>query len=237
MSKKPKVLIIAGQKGGGGKSTSSRLLASYAESLKAATKMFDGQRGGDLSRFESRAQVRDTTLTRDLIDILPNELPPLTLIDLSGGQTYATFEAFHECQFLKDVENGSVLLGVAHVLGNSESSMSETLKLPPLIGENENIKYWLVKNHISADGGFAEWERDPRYSAKLQALAPMTISLGHLRADAAEALQIRGGSFTDFLNDGLQSRVLRGFVRSWMSAAFAEYDRVGLRDWIASSIG
>ena len=237
MSIAPTVLMVFKQKGGVGGTTMTRAFSAYSISLKATAKIFDGEKSGrDLVQFETRAQVVDPSQPRDLMKVMDN-LPPLTLLDIRAGEGFPTLATLRQVGFFDDVNAGSVHFGVAHVVGNSKSSMGEILEIQERGLLADGMRYWLLKNHISADGGFSEWESDPRYSTRLQALAPMTASIPHLVADAAETLQKRGGNFSDFVDDVQTSRVLRGFVRSWLSATFAQFDRIGVREFIASAVG
>jgi hypothetical protein len=71
----------------------------------------------------------------------------------------------------------------------------------------------LVKNYVN-EGGFKEWENDPRFPPIRAAAATMTIS--HLEARAATQVQKSGLSFSAFGSDASQSRILTGYVRAWL---------------------
>ena len=71
--------------------------------------------------------------------------------------------------------------------------------------------------------------------AKVFALLP-TISVPHLNARATEAVQQRQCSFAAYAGDINNSRILRGYVRAWMSAAWAEFERVGLGQGMRESV-
>ena len=63
-----------------------------------------------------------------------------------------------------------------------------------------------------------------------------TISVPHLNARATEAVQQRQCSFAAYAGDINNSRILRGYVRAWMSAAWAEFERVGLGQGMRESV-
>jgi hypothetical protein len=122
-----------------------------------------------------------------------------------------------------------------HVIGPSERSIREVAETAVTIGGS--AKHYIIKNHVSADGGFAEWEKDVRFAAELKARESVTVDIPHLNADATDALQKIGGSFAAFTRDASQSRMLRGYVRTWLDEVFAGFERVGLGELISAAIG
>jgi hypothetical protein len=119
------------------------------------------------------------------------------------------------------------------VLGPTDRSIREIGETAAMVGGS--VKHFLVKNHIN-EGGFAEWEADTRFAQKLAQMESVTITVPHLTAEATDTLQRAGGSFASFSRDPAQSRMLRGYVRSWLEAVWREFDRVRLGELIATAI-
>jgi len=234
MSKTPLIILIGADKGGVGKTTTTRALADFAEARHAGATLFGGARDRELSRFASAARMIDITKTRGQMEVF-DQLQGLTIVDLCAGELSPTMRAIRDTHFLDDVAAGSVNLTLLHVVGPVDSSMREIAEIAALVGTS--VKHLIVKNRVSDDSDFADWDSDPRYSAKLQSMEGMTINLPHLTADAADALQKLGGSFVRFSRDASQSRILRGYVRSWLEAIWRDFDRVGLGELIASAVG
>jgi hypothetical protein len=67
-----------------------------------------------------------------------------------------------------------------------------------------------------------EWESDPRFASELNSLSRV-LTVPHLEARACTEVQRLGMAFGDFIADPSQSRVLSGYVRTWLCAAFAAF--------------
>ena len=232
MSKIPLVILVGSDKGGVGKTTTVRALSDFLAARHASAKLFDSEYpAGDLSRFAS-ADVIDITKVRDQMKVFDN-VAGVTVLDIRAAALSPTVKALDEAKLLDDVRAGSLSLALLHVLGPTDRSIREIAETAAAIGGG--VKHFLVKNHIN-EGGFAEWETDSRFAAKLQAMESATINIPHLTADATDVLQKLGGSFAAFSRDAAQSRMLRGYVRSWQEAVWREFDRVRLGELIATAI-
>lgn len=233
MPKIPLIIAVGADKGGVGKTMTTRALSDFGQQRHASARLFDGETGaGDLMRFTS-ADVVDLSKVSDQMKIF-DDLSGVTVIDIRAGMLSPTLRALDQARLLDDVRAGTLRLALLHVLGPSFSSLREIEETATALG---GAKHYLVKNDLRADGGFAEWETDTRFAGKLASMEARTISIPHLNADAADALQKIGGSFVAFSNDPAQSRILRGYVKSWLDAVWRGFDKVGLGDMIAAAVG
>lgn len=233
MSKTPLVILVGADKGGVGKTCAVRALSDYLSARHAGAKLFDSEfPAGDLARFAT-ADVIDISKVRDQMKIF-DDIAGVTVVDIRAGQLSPTLRALDEARLLDDVRAGSLGLALLHVLGTSYPSFREIAEISATLGGG--AKHFLVKNAVSSDGGFAEWETDSRFAAKLQSMESVTISIPHLAADAMDVLQKVGGSFAAFSRDAAQSRMLRGYVRSWLDAVWRDFEKVRLGELIASAI-
>ncbi len=233
MSKTPLVILVGADKGGVGKTTTVRALSDFLQARHASAKLFDSEYpAGDLSRFAT-ADVIDIGKVRDQMRVFDN-VAGVTVVDIRAAALSPTVKALDEAKLLDDVRAGALGLALLHVLGPTDRSIREIAETAAALGNG--AKHFLVKNHVSADGGFAEWEKDDRFAAKLQQMESVTITIPHLNADATDTLQKLGGSFANFSRDAGQSRMLRGYVRSWLEAVWREFDRVRLGELIATAI-
>lgn len=228
----PLVIIVGADKGGVGKTQICRLLRDYLE--KPALKDFprprllDGQfPRGDLSKFHPDAEVINITSIADQMKIF-DTLEGVTLTDIPAGQLGTMLEACNSAMLFEDVKNGTLRMALLHVLGPSVSSLDEISDAVRMLGTS--AKHFVVKNHIN-ETNFFEWDQDSKYATSLRALENITISIPHLTTIANEAVQQAQEPFVQFAGSK-SSRTLRGHVVSYLDAAFAEFDRVGLGSMI-----
>lgn len=230
---KPLIIMIGADKGGVGKTTVARALDDYLQAKHAAHRVYDAQwKAGDLVRFAAGAQVINLESVDDQMKVF-DTVAGATLVDICAGQFSPTLRALGEVGLLDDVRAGKIALALLHVIGPSLASLREIAETAESIGGG--VSHLLVKNYVN-DGGFAEWEKDGRFADALRAAAPHTIVIPHLKDRAAAELQRVGGSFRAFADDAGSSRILAGYVRSWLAACWSEFDRVGLAPMIAGAI-
>jgi hypothetical protein len=233
MSKIPLIIAVGADKGGVGKTMTTRALSDFCQQRHTGAKLYDGETGaGDLMRFTS-ADVVDLSKVSDQMKIF-DDLAGVTVIDIRAGMLSPTLRALDQAHLLDDVRGGTLRLAVVHVIGPSFSSLREIEETAAALG---GAKHFLVQNDLRSDGGFSEWQTDTRFAGKLASMEARTISIPHLNAEAADALQKIGGSFVAFSKDSAQSRILRGYVKSWLDTVWRGFDRVGLGDMIASAVG
>jgi hypothetical protein len=233
MSRKPQIFLIGADKGGVGKSMCARALSDYLKARGADAKLFDTEfPAGDLKRFAPAATVVDIAKTAGQMCVF-DTLDGVTAVDLRAGQLSATLRALDEAKLLDDVRKGAINLALLHVLGSTDRSFIEIGEMAAIIGGG--TKHFLVRNFIN-EGDFSEWEKDTRFAPRLREMQAVTITVPHLTADACDAVQKLGVTFDGFANDSGHSRILRGYVRSWLDAVWTDFDRVGLGDLVSAAI-
>jgi hypothetical protein len=230
----PLIIMVGADKGGVGKTMVARALDDYLRVKGANQRVFDAQwKAGDLVRFAPKAEVINIENVDDQMKAF-DTVSGVTLVDICAGLLSPTLHALSDVGLLDDVRGGKMALALLHVIGPSLSSLREIADTAAAIGGG--VHHILVKNYV-VDGGFTEWEKDPRFAEILRAAAPHTITVPHLTDRAAAELQTVGGSFEAFANDPARSRMLTGYVRHWLKATWDEFDRVGLRLLIKTATG
>src|SRR5580698_7612832 len=121
MTKTPLIIAVGADKGGVGKTMTTRALSDFGQSRHAGARLYDGETGaGDLMRFTSAAVV-DLSKVSDQMKIF-DDLAGVTIIDIRAGMLSPTLRALDHARLLDDVRGGSLRLAVLHVLGPSFSS-------------------------------------------------------------------------------------------------------------------
>jgi hypothetical protein len=225
---KPLIVMVGSDRGGTGKTSVSRVLVDYlARANTAGVKIFDTQcPAGDLQRFVNAAEIVDITRIEDQMKIF-DALSGVTVIDLQAGLLSVTLRLLIESGLLEDVKSGTVNLAVMHVLGPNITSLGEIPAVTRMLGGS--AKYIPVKNYISENAGFFEWDTNGRLAEDLKRLEPHMIVVPHLVDRACEVVQNKAMSFEAYAQDATQSRMLRGKVRVWLDAVWADFDKVGIR--------
>ena len=184
---------------------------------------------GGLKRFFPDAHIYDLGTVQGEMQTL-DSIDGLTVIDFRAGLVGPSLRSLNKNRFLDEVGAGALNLVIMHVIGPNDQSVAEIAEVAELVGAAKHI---IVKNHI--DGELGGWSANDRFSASLRAMEPATINVPHLAADACDAVDRLAVPFDRFIEDSAQSRILRGYVRTWLDAVFAEFDRVGLGEIIASA--
>jgi hypothetical protein len=236
----PTVFIVGAEKGGTGKTTTSRVLLDYLASKNVLARAFDTEHpSGSLQRFHPEVtRVVDLTETSDqmvVFDTLATTETKVTLLDLRAGTLMSTLELLETIGFLDGVQSGSVNCTLFHVLGANAASMAEIESIKPYLGA---VDYVAVRNRINNATFFAN-EKGLVGAMKGIEDRP-TIDLPNLKEMAFEAVEAAGASFRDFAADkdadgkpAGNSYVLRGIVKAWLSGCTSELDRIGVLGRIA----
>jgi len=233
MNRKPLVILIGADKGGVGKTTVARVAADYLQARGASSRLYDTELGrGDLARFAAAATVVDIATTRGQMAVF-DTIDGVTLVDIRAGEFSKTLRALDEAKLLDDVRTGQLNLALLHVLGPTDRSFGEIAETAAIIGGG--TRHFVAKSYIN-EGNFDELEKDARFVAQMRQMEGATVTVPHLTADACDALQKLGVSFEAFARDPSQSRMLRGYVRSWLDRVWTDFDRVGLGDLVAAAI-
>ena len=229
---RPLIILVGADKGGVGKSLTARVLIDYlthgaGSLLTSQIKIFDTQTpAGDLQRFATTAEIVDITRIEDQMKIF-DALSGVTVVDLQAGLLSITLKLLAESGLLADVKAGAANLAVMHVLGPNITSLGEIPAVTRMLGGS--AKYIPVKNYISESAGFFEWDTNGRLAEDLKRLEPHMVVVPHLVDRACEVVQNKAMSFEAYAQDRTQSRMLRGKVRAWLDAVWADFDKVGIR--------
>jgi hypothetical protein len=232
INKVPLVIVIAGDKGGTGKSTVTRTVLDYARQQHANARVIDCEvPAGETSRYESGAEIIDPDTPQGQMRIF-DELPPVTIIDAAARQLSPFVRALHTTHLDDDVRAGSLRIALLHLISPSDRSIREIAEIAASLGGG--AKHFLVKNHINS-ASFQEWEADCHFAATFQKMEAFTVTVPNLNSAATDVMQRLGMGFAAFARDLDQSRILRGYVRSWLDIVFREFDRIGLSDMISAA--
>ena len=219
------VILVGADKGGVGKTMVARTLLDYIKSKGNEVRTFDAQYpAGDLVRFAEDATVIDIDNVQDQMKVFDGVVDNcITVIDLPAGLLSPTINALDEAKLLEDVRSGGMKMVLLHVLGPTIASLAEITSAAERIG---GVKHILVKNHIN-QSKFFDWDHGA--SGEVMArMANIMVNVPQLAEIACEMMQKRGGSFTSFIAETSQSRILRGRVRTWLESVWKEFDRVNV---------
>lgn len=224
----PLIIMVGSDKGGVGKTTVTRSLIDYLAANGISGRAFDSENpAGGLKRFVPSAKIVDIERVEDQMEIF-DVAAGVTVIDVRAGTLSETLATLDKVNLLDDVHSGAIGLVLLHVLGPSVQSLGEVPATRDRIGGGS--RHILVKNHISdTAGGYFEWDGvDSKFAAVLAQMEPQTVTVPHLADRACETIDKLGVGFSDFCRDNNQSRMLRGYVGSWLGATWKDFDKVGL---------
>jgi hypothetical protein len=119
---KPALIVVGADKGGVGKTTTSRLLLDYLASRSTPARAFDTEfPRGTLKRFhEDITDVVDLTQTSDqmrIIDTLQDAGQKVSVIDVRAGRLGPTLRVLRDIGFLDAARQGEFTFCLFHVLG------------------------------------------------------------------------------------------------------------------------
>jgi hypothetical protein len=239
---KPALIVVGADKGGVGKTTTSRLLLDYLASRNMPARAFDTEfPRGTLKRFhDDVTDVVDLTQTSDqmrIIDTLERAAQKVSVIDVRAGRLGPTLRVLKDIGFLDAAREGEFTFCLFHVLGPSISSLEEIATTAPFVGD---AHYFMVKNHIN-ETTFFEWDPATSSSYFSEVKSTGEISIPKLDQHAYEQVELAGVPFSRFAANktsddkpASHSFVLRGYVRTWMKQVEAEFDRVRLMDLVSA---
>jgi hypothetical protein len=237
---KPTVIVVGADKGGVGKTTVARTLLDYFAAHHVPTRAFDTEApNGTLQRFHPDiSEIVDVTRVPDQMRIFDTVSDAtVTVIDVRAGLLSPTLGALRDVGFLDSVKKGQFTLVVFHILGSSVASLNEIEATSAFTGD---ASYFLVKNFIN-NTSFFEWDEATHSSYFKKVKNAMEITIPKLSEMAYEQVELASVPFLNFVaNKGpagdsvSYSFVLRGYVRHWLGNVWGEYDRIKLKDIVAS---
>jgi hypothetical protein len=232
------VILVGADKGGVGKTTTCRSLLDYLNERSILPRAFDTEAPrGTLQRFHPDiSEIVDLTQTTGqmrIVDTLSRTDVKASVIDVCAGQMVRTLVALRDMGFLEAVAEKRFNFIVLHVLGPSIASLDEIAETAPF---TDDAHYFLVKNKMN-DTTFFDWSptTSKTYFGKVKCAGE--INIPKLNEMAYEQVELAGTSFSTFIADRTRdgedagySFVLRGYVRTWLRAVCAEFDRVNFHD-------
>jgi hypothetical protein len=232
---KPVVVLIGADKGGVGKTTITRTLLDYFSVNEIRARAFDTETPkGSLKRFHPNiTDIVDINTVPDQMKIFDTLTGhhAVTVIDIRAGLMTPTLRMLDDIGFLRAAQEGQVTFALFHILGPTIASLEE---IPETASYFNDTRYFLVKNCIN-DSRFFEWHEATHSTYFNRFKNAVELTVPKLNEMAMEQVDIASTSFVQFIGNkapnGIQaaySLVLRGYVHSWLSKVWAEYDRVGL---------
>ncbi len=230
------LILVGADKGGVGKTTTSRALLDFLARKNIMARAFDTENPrGTLNRFyPGITEIIDLHNVADqmkLLDTIETSAVKVSVVDLKAGNLSGALEIFSHIGVLDAAAAGEFNLALVHVVGPSIASLDE---MNEVTDYTKNMSYVVAKNFIN-ETNFFEWDDRTyqKYFAKL--LDAKEIEIPKLNEMAYEQVDLAGVTFTDFVANqnakgapGKYSFVLRGYVRKWMSDIDAEFERLDL---------
>jgi hypothetical protein len=237
---KPAVVLIGADKGGVGKTTVARTLLDYFADRQVRARAFDTEvPRGTLKRFHPEmTDVVDINHVPDqmrIFDTVNSTDAAISLIDIRAGLLSPTLRALRDIGFIDAAKKGDITFIVFHILGPSIASLDEIADTAAYLGD---AKYFMVKNFIN-NTHFFEWDEATHASYFKRLPDAVEIMIPKLVEMATEQVELASVPFATFIDNKKQSGdpasysfVLRGYVRHWLGNVWAEYDRIGLIDFM-----
>jgi hypothetical protein len=227
----PTIILVGADKGGVGKTFTTRILLDLMKARGMKFRAFDGQSpGGELVRFVEGAEVIDIANIEDQMKVFDGvSAGATTVIDLPADRLLSTIQMLDDARLLEEVRAGNMEMVLLHVLGPTLRSIAEITAAAEKIS---GVRHLVVKNHVSPDSSYFDWDTSETKDI-LAAMRPMMIELPNMLSRIKESIETagpekNGESFVDYLADSAQSKMLKGLLRTWLDKCWAEFDRVGI---------
>jgi hypothetical protein len=231
---RPTLILVGADKGGVGKTTTSRALLDYFARKNILTRAFDTENPrGSLHRFyPANTEIIDLGQVADqmrVLDTMETAKVPVTVVDFKAGNLSYSLDLFDRIGVLEAARNGMFTLGLVHVVGPSIASLDEIGEIAKyLVG----IEYVLARNAIN-ETNFFEWDDTTYRKYFTQINRSHEIQIPKLNEMAYEQVDVAGVTFKDFIDnraaDGSQGKfsfVLRGYARKWCSELDEQFLKV-----------
>jgi hypothetical protein len=233
---KPTLILVGADKGGVGKTTTSRALLDFLARRNILARAFDTENPrGTLKRFyPGITEVIDLGEVSDqmkVLDTLETAAVKVTVLDLKAGSMSDALEVFDNIGVLEAARGGQFNLALFHVIGPSIASLDE---MGEIAKYTNGIAYIVARNFIN-ETNFFEWD-DKTYKKYFAGLSnAREIDIPKLNEMAYEQVDLAGVTFSDFIDDknargdkGHYSFVLRGYVRKWLKDLDGEFEKLDL---------
>jgi hypothetical protein len=222
---KPLVVIVGADKGGVGKTFTSRALMAYFEDRGVRTRAFDTEHekpNGVLKRFHPEAELVNLEHTDGQVAVFDAlATAPVTLIDIRATLFSRCIKDLNELGFLDNARDGKIDISALHVIGSSVASLEEVEAASRALA---NARHFLVANHINDASFFAGIANVPTYVMDTHTI----IDIPKLDERVSEFVEASGQGFLRFTKDDSQSLLARRKLLHWLSQVFAQLDTVKL---------
>ena len=233
---KPTLILVGADKGGVGKTTTSRALLDFLARRNILARAFDTEDPrGTLKRFyPGITEVIDLEEVADqmkVLDTLETAAVKVTVVDLKAGAMSDALETFENIGILEAARSGQFNMALIHVIGPSIASLDE---MGEIAKYTEGLSYIVARNFIN-ETNFFEWD-DKTYKKYFAGLSnAREIDIPKLNEMAYEQVDLAGATFSDVIDNknargdtGNFSFVLRGYVRKWLRDLDAEFEKLDL---------
>lgn len=223
----PTLILVGADKGGVGKTTTTRVLLDYCKDRDLRPSVFDSE--GALHSFYPYAKIVDIDAVSGQMQIFDGvATTDLTIVDMKAGVLSATLRAMRNAGLLTKIDQGNVRLMILHVLGSDTQSMGEIAATNALL--EKGAEHILVENHAS-DGHFFKWDVQTR-KLLVESIKPEGhIEIPHLDAMASEDVDLRKMSFAGYIKNAGEKKhsdYLTRVVRHWRDQVYKSFDSLGL---------
>lgn len=231
---KPLLILVGADKGGVGKTTTSRALLDFLARRNVLARAFDTENPrGTLHRFYPNIteiiDLNDVSDQMKVLDTMSTAAVKVTVVDLKAGNMSSALDTFEKIGVLEAARSGDFDLALFHVVGPSIASLDE---MGEVAKYTKGISYIVARNFIN-ETNFFEWDEKTfkKYFAGLS--NAREIDIPKLNEMAYEQVDLAGVTFSDFIanktpkgQDADYSFVLRGYVRKWISDLNAEFEKL-----------
>ena len=233
---KPTLILVGADKGGVGKTTTSRALLDFLARKNVLARAFDSENPrGTLNRFyPSNSEIIDLHNVRHqmkILDTMNSAEVKVSIVDLKAGNLSSALDLFDRIGVLEAARNGEFDLALFHVVGPSIASLEE---MGEVAKYTDGMSYIVARNFIN-ETNFFEWD-ESTYKKYFAGLAnAKEIEIPKLNEMAYELVDLAGVTFSDFIanknakgRDADFSFVLRGYVRKWINDLNGEFEKLDL---------
>ncbi len=221
---KPTLILVGADKGGVGKTTTSRALLDYMARKNILARAFDTENPrGSLARFypgiTEIINLEEVADQMKVLDTMGSAAVKVSVVDLKAGAMSHALEVFENIGVLDAAREGAFNLSLVHVIGPSIASLEEMEQVKDY---TKGLSYVVARNFIN-ETNFFEWDEKTfkKYFADLPHANEIIIP--KLNEMAYELIDLAGVTFSDFIRnrraDGKEadfSFVLRGYARKWI---------------------
>ncbi|MEM9331418.1 MAG: hypothetical protein AAGA53_08840 [Pseudomonadota bacterium] len=233
---KPTLILVGADKGGVGKTTTSRALLDYMARHNILARAFDTENPrGTLARFHPGIteiiNLEEVADQMKVLDTMNTAAVKVTVVDFKAGVMSDALRIFENIGVLEAARNGDFNLSLVHVIGPSIASLEE---MEQVSDYTNGISYVVARNFIN-ETNFFEWD-EKTYKKYFAGLSNAhEINVPKLNEMAYELIDLAGVTFSDFISnktakgeDADFSFVLRGYARKWVRDLDAEFEQLDM---------